>query len=106
MGIIKKIWPLLLIVGIFFYFFLDGRINDKNFYNQSINSKIIKRSNWAVQTTYFYFDNKLQIDSNNIYNFDLKVGDSISKISKTWKFEVFRKNDFDKYEFHKEYSFK
>lgn len=106
MNIIKKFWPLLIILGLFFYFFLRGKINDKKFYNQSINSKIIKRSNWAVQTTYFYFDNNLQIDSNSIYNFDLRIGDSIAKSSKTWTFEVFRKNNHNKYEFHKEYNFK
>lgn len=103
MKLFKKIWPILAVLCIFAFFFVKGKINDKNFYKEKLNAKIIDRKNWAEQTAYFYLENKVFIDSNDVYNFDLKIGDSISKLSNTWKFKVYRKNDNGMYEFRNNY---
>lgn len=100
---IKKMWPVFFVLLLFLFFYLTGHDNQKKFYNEKINSKIIKRSNWQVRTTEFYLENNLRIDSNYIYNFDLKVGDSIIKEKKSANFNVFRKMN-GKYELYKRYN--
>ena len=99
---IKKLWPIIIVVIGFLYFFISGNHNNEQFYKEQINSKLIKRSNWQIRTTEFYMENKLRIDSNYLYNFDLKIGDSISKKKKTKNFDVYRKEN-GKYKFYKKY---
>lgn len=103
MKFLKKFWPVLFIFLFFLFFYLTGRINDKKFYIEKVNSKIIKRNNWQVRTTEFYLENNLMIDSNRIYNFDLKIGDSITKEKRTTIFNVYRKIN-GKYVLFKQYN--
>ncbi|MFC6269867.1 hypothetical protein [Frigoriflavimonas asaccharolytica] len=99
----KKPWlllvPFLLILGFYFW----GKMNFTKFYKKQINSKIVKRKDWAVQTVYFHLENKIFIDSNSIDNFDLKIGDSIFKKENTKNFNVYRKKN-GKYKFYKNYT--
>lgn len=98
----KKIFrftPLLIvIVGVIMFVFYNSKLNLK-FVNLEVQSIIIKRDNWQLRTTEFYLENGLRIDSNYVNNFDLKIGDSISKKSNTGEFKVYRKNQFGKYQF-------
>ncbi|TPD69787.1 hypothetical protein [Flavobacterium microcysteis] len=68
------------------------------------NSLIVERNNWQLRTTEFYMQNGLRIDSNAIYDFKLKLGDSITKDANSDLFKVYRKDTVDKkYHFLIEY---
>lgn len=105
MKFLKIFFPFLFIVGIFLFFFIEGKINDDRFFEQKINSKIVKSNDWQVRAIEYYLENGLRIDSSALNNFDLKIRDSICKKSKTWKFVVYRKNALGKYVFHKYYDY-
>lgn len=102
---ILKVLPLIMvaIVAICFVLFViyNHRLNDK-FTKLEVNSTVVKRDNWQLRTTEFYLQNGLRVDSNAIDNFDLKLGDSISKKDNTQSFNVYRKLN-GKYEFYTTY---
>lgn len=89
---------LIVIVGVIALVFYNNKLNRK-FVNLEVESVIIKRNNWQLRTTEFYLENGLRIDSTYLNNFDLKIGDSISKKSNTGEFKVYIKNQFGKYQF-------
>ncbi|AZA88157.1 hypothetical protein EG349_15825 [Chryseobacterium shandongense] len=104
---IKNIWrlfPLAILIGIFSYFYFKGKNNRTKFYESKINEKIIDSSDWQKKTTEYYLENGLSIDITILDNIHLKVGDSISKQAESKKYSIYRKNQFGKYEFYKNYN--
>jgi hypothetical protein len=92
--------PLLTFITILILFFIHNEHLNQKFIIKKINSKVLKRSSWQLRTTEFYLENGLRIDSTRLNNLNLKIGDSISKASNTKKFQIYRKNDLEKYEFY------
>lgn len=94
------ILPVFIVVsGVTAFLIYNNQLN-KKFILLEVNSIIIKRNNWQLRTTEFYLQNGLRIDSTFIDNFDLKIGDSISKKSNTTIFMVYRKEN-GTYKFYK-----
>lgn len=59
----------------------------------------------------YYLNDELDINTSSHRNekytpgkIDINVGDSISKSAKTWEFDVYKKDVFGKYIFHKKFS--
>jgi hypothetical protein len=99
---IWKIWPLLLILSVILFFELKGRQERKVLFNSTLNNKVIKvKNNWSGGRSYDYItDNGIVI---TLLNRDtLLVGDSISKVANTSRFDVYRKNN-GIFEFYKTY---
>ncbi|WP_428231942.1 hypothetical protein [Flavobacterium sp.] len=95
-----RILPLFIVIcGVAVFLVYNNQLN-KKFISLEVNSIIIKRNNWQLRTTEFYLQNGLRIDSTFKDNFDLKVGDSISKKSNARSFIVYRKEN-GKYKFYK-----
>lgn len=93
--------PLLVVtIGVIAFIFYNAKLNGK-FINSGFESIIVKRYNWQLRTTEFYLENGLRVDSNYVDNFDLKIGDSISKNANTGMFKVYRKDLSGKYQFYK-----
>lgn len=100
--------PILLGLIAFGYFYLYKFVylGNKKFKESSINEKIIDSSNWPKRSTFYYLKDGLSIELSVLDSLHLKIGDSISKEANTTKFNVYRKNKEDKYEFYKSYSTK
>ncbi|UPZ15909.1 hypothetical protein [Flavobacterium humidisoli] len=95
-----RISPLFIVIsGVTAFLIYNNQLN-KKFIQLEVNSILVKRNNWQLRTTEFYLQNGLRIDSTFKDNFDLKIGDSISKESNTNIFIVYRKEN-GKYKFHK-----
>ncbi|WP_433833418.1 hypothetical protein [Flavobacterium anhuiense] len=96
----KNLIPLFIVVsGVTVFIVYNIQLN-KKFIQVEVNSIIIKRNNWQLRTTEFYLKNGLRIDSTFKDNFDLKIGDSISKRPNTKTFSVYRMKN-GKYKFYK-----
>jgi hypothetical protein len=104
-NILIRLWPLYLIIIIFSFFQIRGCTNNKEFYKNSFGSIVIKRNNWQLRATEFHLDNGIRIDSAGLpgVNYDLKVGDSISKFANSNEFKVYRKLKDDKFELLHQY---
>ena len=104
----KKMWkylfPLTVLILIFTFFNIRGCVNDRKFYENSINETIIDSSDWQGRVTEFYLKSGIRIDITVLDSVDLKVGDSISKEAFSYKFDIFRKKN-GKYSFYKNYEF-
>ena len=99
---ILKVLPLIIVaIGFVLFVIYNHRLSDK-FTKLEVNSTVVKRDNWQLRTTEFYLQNGLRIDSTYMNNFDLKLGDSISKQDSTKSFNVYRKIN-GKYEFYTTY---
>jgi len=97
--------PLIIVaIGFVLFVIYNHRLNVK-FTKLEVNSTVVKRDNWQLRTTEFYLQNGLRVDSSSINNFDLKLGDSISKQDSTQSFNVYRKRN-GKYEFYITYIIK
>lgn len=93
--------PLLVVtIGVIAFIFYNAKVN-KKFISSGFESVIIKRDNWQLRTTEFYLENGLKVDSNHVNNFDLRIGDSISKKANTGVFKVYRKDVSGKHQFYK-----
>ena len=102
---ILKVLPLIIVaIGFVLFVICKHRTNVK-FTKLEVNSKVVKRDNWQLRTTEFYLQNGLRVDSTYIDNFDLKLGDSISKQDSTQSFDVYRKRN-GTYEFYTTYILK
>lgn len=99
-----RLFPLVIVLGIFLYFYFKGKNNRTKFYETEINEKIVDSSNWQKRTTEYYLANGLSIDITVLDSIRLKVGDSISKKEKSKEYRIYRKNKFGKYEFYKNYN--
>ncbi|MDY0987557.1 hypothetical protein SOM12_09045 [Flavobacterium sp. CFBP9031] len=95
-----RILPLLIVISAVTVFLIYNNQLNKKFIRLEVNSIIVKRNNWQLRTTEFYLQNGLRIDSTFKNNFDLKIGDSISKKSNTPIFRIYRKGN-GKYLFYK-----
>jgi len=95
-----RILPLFIVISAVTVFLMYNNQLNKKFIGLEVNSIIVKRNNWQLRTTEFYLQNGLRIDSTFKNNFDLKIGDSISKKSNTNIFSVYRKEN-GKYLFYK-----
>lgn len=101
-NLLRLVPMLIVIIGVIMFLVYNENLNRK-FIRLEVKSIIVKRNNWQLRTTEFYLENGLRIDSTYINNFDLKIGDSISKESNTEMFKVYRKNPLGKYQFYKKY---
>lgn len=102
---ILKVLPVIIVAISFVLFVIyNHRLNDK-FIKLEVNSIIVKRDNWQLRATEFYLQNGLRVDSTSLDNFDLKLGDSISKQDSTQSFDVYRKRN-GTYEFYTTYILK
>ena len=105
----KNIWrlyPILIFVGIILFSYFQGKKYLNRFYNNSLNNIIIKRNNWQIRATEFYFENGIYIDSTNTNRYNLQLGDSIVKKADSYTFRVYRKDSTGKYWFVKQYTLK
>jgi hypothetical protein len=100
-NILKMLPRIIVAIGFILFVIYNHRLNGK-FTKLEVNSIIVKRDNWQLRTTEFYLQNGLRVDSNAIDNFDLKLGDSISKQDSTQSFDVYRKLN-GKYKFFTTY---
>jgi len=100
-----KLSPAILVFSILVFFEITGRINDNQFLKRDLNSVIVKYSKWQVRTTEYFLSNNLVIYS--VYNkLDLQINDSIVKKANTYQFDVYRKNNFGRYQFVKKCNYK
>ncbi|MET3027640.1 hypothetical protein ABXT06_13255 [Flavobacterium sp. UW10123] len=88
-----RVLPLVIIISAVTVFVIYNNQLNKKFMLLEVNSIIVKRDNWQLRTTEFYLQDGLRIDSTFKDNFDLKIGDSISKESNTNIFSVYRKEN-------------
>lgn len=102
---ILKVLPLIIVAIGFVLFLIYNHLLNNDFIRLEVNSTVLKRDNWQLRTTEFYLQDGLRVDSTYINNFDLKLGDSISKQGSTQSFNVYRKQN-GKYEFYTTYSIK
>lgn len=95
-----------LIAFIYFYVYRIVFLNNNYFYQNNIQTKIIRVYNYENKSLQFYYTKDYCITTTDTKNDTLQVGDSISKEANTVKFSVYRKNRKDKYEFYKSYNTK
>ena len=100
-NVLRMLPVIMVFIGFVIFVIYNHRLNNE-FIILKVNSTVVKRDNWQLRTTEFYLQNGLRVDSNAIDNFDLKLGDSISKQDSTKSFNVYRKLN-DKYEFYAKY---
>lgn len=103
----KNVWrlyPLMILIGIFIYFYFIGKDNRTKFYESKINEKVIDSSDWQKRTIEYYLENGLSINITVLDSIDLKVGDSISKKTNTNEFKIYRKNTLGNYEYYNKYN--
>ncbi|WP_430614145.1 hypothetical protein [Flavobacterium sp. JP2137] len=103
----KNVWrlyPLMILIGIFIYFYFIGKDNRTKFYESKINEKVIDSSDWQKRTIEYYLENGLSINITVLDSIDLKVGDSISKKTNTNEFKTYRKNTLGNYEYYNKYN--
>ncbi|KAA2220659.1 hypothetical protein [Chryseobacterium sediminis] len=91
--------PILLGLVVFGYFYLYKLVylGNKRFKENSINERIIDSNNWPKRSTFYYLKGGLSIELSVLDSLHLKIGDSISKEANTTEFNVYRKNNKDKY---------
>ena len=84
-----------ILIGILAFGYLYGYqyvyLNNKYFYDNPINAKIIRVENYYNKSLQFFYTNKYCISTFNTESDTLKIGDSISKKSLTNEFSVFKK---------------
>ncbi len=103
----KNIWrlyPILILVGILLYFHFNGKKMNKKFYNNSLNNIVVKSNNWQGRVKQFILNNDIKIESSVIDSYNIMVGDSIVKDSKSYIFRIYRKENDGKYIFIKQYT--
>ena len=103
---IKSIWklfPVVLIIGIIFFFEKKSSLEREKFKESAINSYIVKKkSNWTGGRSYDYLTkNGIVITLLNKYS--LVMGDSVSKQNDTFKFKIYRKDSLGNYKYYNSY---
>ena len=73
----------------------------KRFFNSEIHSNVISSINWKLRSIDFYLKDNSQIEVFVRDTDKIKIGDSIFKPSKTFFYEVYRKNKNNEYELNK-----
>lgn len=103
--IIKKILLVLLLFTLMLsIMFIIERIKYRNFYKQSINSKIFDIENYHDKVLYFYYDKNERISDLDLGE-KLRLGDSISKQNNSSKISIYRQ-DIIGYRFYKAFTIK
>ena len=85
------ILPVILVAGIFVYLHLRSIQLRKEFYKMEINSVVVKRSDWKKSSIDFYLNNGVVLTFLAPAKETLELGDSIRKISGTFKYDVYRR---------------
>ncbi len=100
-NLLRLLPMLIILVGIIIFLIYNDHLNNK-FVRDSVNSVVVKKSNWQLRATEFYLKNGLRVDSSYIIPLDIKIGDSLSKKNNTGKFNIYRKTN-GKYVFYRSY---
>ncbi|MCJ8498074.1 hypothetical protein MVI27_07355 [Chryseobacterium salipaludis] len=102
-----RILPLILGLIAFLYFYRFKYVfeNNNHFYENKINSKIVKKKNFENKSLQFFYDKNYCITTTNTKGDILRIGDSISKEKNSSEFKVFRKHNGN-YNLYKLYDFK
>ena len=101
-----ELYPILILFGIFGYFYIYGKRNFNYFNKHDINSKIIRINNYENKSLQFYYNEDYCITTEETNNDTLSIGDSIVKKMDTAFFDVYRKDYFGTYVFYKRYDYK
>lgn len=102
---VSFILPVILVVGIFIYLHLRSIELTKEFYGMKINSVVIKRSDWKRSVIDFHLNNGVVLTFLAPAEGTLEIGDSIHKVSNTFKYNVYRKNINNQYELLRAYDY-
>jgi len=97
--------PILLGLIAITYFYVYRMVfrNSNYFYKNDVQAKIIRIYNYENKSLQFYYSDDYCITTTDTKNDTLQIGDSISKNSNTEEFNIFRKDNFGKYKFYKNY---
>lgn len=90
---VGAILVIVIVLGIGTYFWLRQKLLRKKFYNMSLNSIVVKRRDWLKSSIDFYLDNGVNLNILVPADDKMKISDSISKPSGTFKYNVYRRND-------------
>lgn len=97
--------PVILVIGIFVYLHIRSAQLTKGFYGMKINSVVIKRSDWKKSSIDFHLNNGVVLTFLAPAVGTLELGDSIQKVSNTFKYSVYRKNINNQYELLQAYDY-
>ena len=100
-----RILPILFVVAIVLTFHLIGVFEYRKFYKSRSNSIVISKEKGSSSAVMKYsLNDGLTIESLNIEDIDIEVGDSIVKDSNTFIFSFFKKNG-EAYSFDGKYKY-
>lgn len=99
-----NIFIILIVILPIMFTIIRSKKNMKNFYVSNINSKVISYSDWQENSREYHLRNGLYIVLKISDTGKIKIGDSVSKGSNTYEYQIYRKNSVGKYEFFKTYS--
>lgn len=98
-----KLFPVILIMGIIFFFETKSSLEREKFKESVIHSVIVKKKgNWTGGRSYDYHT-KNGIVLTHLNTYSLEIGDSISKQNDTFKFKLYRKDSVGNYKYYNSY---
>ena len=102
---ISNVIPFFILFGILIFLDINHRINNNKFYEKSFHSQVVDCKNYGKEdNANFLLNNDLYIYS-MVGDLDIKLGDSIIKESNTYKYKVYRKNEYGKYNYEHQYQY-
>ena len=102
---ISNVIPFFILFGILIFLDISHRINNNKFYEKSFHSLVVDCKNYGKEANAnFLLKNDLYIYS-MVGDLDVKLGDSIIKESNTYKYKVYRKNEYGKYNYKHQYQY-
>ena len=100
-----RIIPFLIMFSIIIFLDVRHRINNTRFFNSSFHSKIVDCKDYGkIANANYILENDLFIPS-NVGDFDIIIGDSITKNSQTYEYNVYRKNEYGRYSYVHRYKY-
>ncbi len=97
-----NIFIILIVILPIMFTIIRSKKNMKNFYVSNINSKVISYSDWQANSREYHLRNGLYIVLKISDTGKIKIGDSISKRSNTYEYQIYRRNGLQRYELYKQ----
>lgn len=104
--LVFSLFPIILIIGVFIYLHLRSLQLTKQFYNMEINSVVVQRSDWKRSSIDFHLENGVVLTFLAPAERTLEIGDSIRKVSNSYKYDVYRRDLTNEYQLIKSYDYR
>ncbi len=101
-NMVINIFVILIVLAPIIFSIIREKKNKEKLYENQINSKVMSHSDWQTNSREYYLRNGLYISLNINDTAEIKIGDSISKRSNTYEYQIYRRNGLQRYELYKQ----